>query len=229
MSRRTGVLTSVCAAAVLVAGGLSGCGGGGGDAAASPAVSSGASASASAPASPSAGAASAPAGTTWAQAKTSGLRFAVPEDWKVFDATAVTEGKDKELVKELTQTYGVDESALADIFGSMDLMVVGPIEQKFAPNVNVVPNDLTKLPTATDLAAQLDKAGATTGTPRDETTPLGPAIVVPYELTSGGNTVKGRSIVLEGPNGFVTVTVSHISDEGADAVAKSVLSTISAG
>jgi hypothetical protein len=163
------------------------------------------------------------------QAKTSGVRFAAPEDWKVFDATAITEGKDKALVKALTQMYQVDESQLAQMFSQMDVMVMGPVESKFAPNVNVVPNGLTKLPPASDLAAELGKLGAKTGTPRDLTTALGPAILVPYELTSGTNKVKGRSIVLKGPKGFVTVTVSHITDKGADAVTSSVLDTISAG
>ncbi len=163
------------------------------------------------------------------QAETSGLRFAVPKDWKVFDATAITEGKDKAMVKELTQMYQVDESQLAQMFGQMDLMVLGPVENRFAPNVNVVANGLTTLPPAGDLAAVLGKLGATTGTPRDVTTALGPAILVPYDLSSGGNQVQGRSIVLEGPNGFATVTVSHITDEGADAVTASVLESISAG
>lgn len=224
MSRRTGVLTSVCAAAVLVAGGLAGCSSGGGSAAAPASAATSAPASASAPASP-----SAPAGTTWVQAKSSGLRFAVPDDWKVFDATAVTEGKNTAMVTELTRMYQVDEKQLAQMFGQMDVMVMGPVENRFAPNVNVVPNGLSTLPAASDLAAELEKLGATTGTPRDVSTALGPAILVPYELSSGGNQVKGRSIVVEGPNGFATVTVSHITDKGADAVTSSVLTSISTG
>ncbi|MFL6081029.1 MAG: hypothetical protein ACJ714_13965 [Ornithinibacter sp.] len=237
MSRRSGVLTSVCAAAVLVAGGLAGCSSGGGSAAAPASAATSAQASASAPASPSApasapasaGTASAPAGTTWVQAKSTGLRFAVPDDWKVFDATAVTEGKNKAMVTELTRMYQVDEKQLAQMFGQMDVMVMGPVENRFAPNVNVVPNGLSTLPAASDLAAELEKLGATTGTPRDVNTALGPAILVPYELSSGGNQVKGRSIVVEGPNGFATVTVSHITDKGADAVTSSVLTSISTG
>ena len=219
---------SACAAAVLVAGCSGGSGGAAGAASAASAATS-TQASPSPSASASAGAAAAPAGTTWAQAKTSGLRFAVPEDWDVFDATAITEGKDKAMIKELTRMYQVDEGQLAQMFGQMDVMVLGPVESKFAPNVNVVPNGLTKLPPASDLAAELGKLGATTGTPKDVTTALGPGILVPYDLTSGPNKVKGRSIVLEGPNGFVTVTVSHITDKGADAVTSSVLDTISAG
>ncbi|MFL6151799.1 MAG: hypothetical protein ACJ72B_05390 [Ornithinibacter sp.] len=233
MSRRTGVLTSVCAAAVLVAGGLAGCSSGGGSAAAPASAATSAQASASAPAPTStpasAGTASAPAGTTWVQAKSSGLRFAVPDDWKVFDATAVTEGKNTAMVTELTRMYQVDEKQLAQMFGQMDVMVMGPVENRFAPNVNVVPNGLSTLPAASDLAAELEKLGATTGTPRDVSTALGPAILVPYELSSGGNQVKGRSIVVEGPNGFATVTVSHITDKGADAVTSSVLTSISTG
>ena len=40
---------------------------------------------------------------------------------------------------------------LAQVFGQLDLMVVGPPEQEFAPNVNVVANGLTELPAANDL------------------------------------------------------------------------------
>ena len=226
MRRRTGVLTSVCAAALLVAGGLAGCGGGGEDAVASSAASSGASASASA--SPSAGAASAPAGTKLVEGPDTGVRFALPDDWKVFDAKAISSGKDKALIKELEKTFSMNADQLAQVFGQLDLMVVGPPEQEFAPNVNIVANGLTTLPAASDLATQLEKLGAKTGTPRDETTPLGPAIVVPYTLSSGGHEVQGRSIVLEGPEGFVTVTVSHITEKGADAVTATVLKTITA-
>ncbi len=154
------------------------------------------------------------------------MRFALPDDWKVFDPEAISSGKDKALLKELEKTFSMNADELAQVFGQLDLMVVGPPEQEFAPNVNVVANGLTALPAASDLATQLGKLGAKTGTPRDETTPLGPAIVVPYTLESGGHEVRGRSIVLEGPDGFVTVTVSHITEKGADAVTSSVLETI---
>lgn len=225
MRRTVRLLTTVSTAAVLVAGGLAGCSGGSGSDAGTSASGGGATAS-GAPASPSAGPATAPAGTAFVETRTSGLKFALPQDWQVFDAKKITEGGDKALVKELAQTYNVTESQLTQIFGQMDLMVVGPTEKRFAPNVNVVANALTALPAASDLAAELGKVGAKTGTPRDATTPLGPAIVVPYSLTSGSNEVKGRSIVFKGPKGFVTVTVSHVDDARADQLASMILSTV---
>ena len=51
---------------------------------------------------------------------------------------------------------------------------------------------------------------------------------MPYSLTSNELDIKGRSIVVGGPNGFVTITVSHVDDEAADAVAATLLSTLSA-
>ena len=71
-------------------------------------------------------------------------------------------------------------------------------------------------------------AGATPGTPSDETTPVGPAILVPYSLTNGQLDIRGRSIVVGGPNGYVTITVSHVDEQAADAVADTLLSTLSA-
>lgn len=228
------VLTSVTTAAVLAVGGLAGCSGDSGDSGgdgSSAAASASGTGSVTAPGpsgSTSPTAVAAPAGSTFVETDATGLRFAVPDDWTVFDAATITEPGNEALANELATTYGVDEAQLAEIFGQMDLMVVGPVEQEFAPNVNVVANGLTALPPATTLATELEKIGARTGTPRDETTPLGPAIVVPYRLSSGGNDVRGRSMVLEGPQGFVTVTVSHVDDDKADEIASSVLSTIGA-
>ena len=232
MRGMTRAITSVCAAGVLVAGGLAGCGGGSGsDGAAAPSGSASSAPSSATPtgsASPSQNAPTAPAGSTFVDGPGTEVRFALPDDWKVFDAEAISSGKDKALLEELEKTFSMNADELAQVFGQLDLMVVGPPEQEFAPNVNVVANGLTTLPAASDLATQLGKLGAKTGTPRDETTPLGPAIVVPYTLASGGHEVRGRSIVLEGPDGFVTVTVSHITDKGADAVTSTVLKTIAA-
>lgn len=222
---------SVSVAAVLVAGGVTGCSGGGDGGASTPAsgaASSGTAGTASGgAASPATSPVETPAGTTFVEAKDSRLRFAVPEDWSVLDPSTLSTDPDSAIAKELEKTYQLSAEQLSQVFGQMQLMVVGPAEKSFAPNVNVVPNPLTALPPATDLAAELDKVGAKSGTPRDATTPLGPAIVVPYELQSGKNLVKGRSIVLEGPEGFVTITVSHITDEGADAVTANILSTAS--
>ena len=222
---------SVAVAAVLVVGGVAGCSGGGDSGASSPAsgaASGGAAGTASGgSASPSAAPVEAPAGTTFVEAKGSRLRFAVPQDWSVLDPSTLSTEPDSPIAKELEKTYQLSAEQLAQVFGQMQLMVVGPAERSFAPNVNVVPNPLTSLPAATDLAAELGKVGAKTGTPRDATTPLGPAIVVPYELQSGKNLVQGRSIVLKGPEGFVTITVSHITDKGADAVTDDILATAS--
>ena len=49
---------------------------------------------------------------------------------------------------------------------------------------------------------------------------------MPYSVASGENTVRGRSIVLEGPDGFVTITVSDITDKAAEAVTEQILSTV---
>ena len=227
-------VASVSMAAVLVAGGAAGCSGGsdGPGGGASATTSGGASigtggTASGASASPTAPPVEAPAGTTFVEGKSSGLRFAVPEDWKVLDPAALETDSDSALAKSLEKTYGVSADQLSKVFGAMDLVMMGPPEKSFAPNVNVVPNPLTALPTATDLASELDKIGAKTGTPRDATTPLGPAVVVPYELQSGANLVKGRSIVLKGPNGYVTITVSDVDAKAADAVTDDILATAS--
>jgi hypothetical protein len=123
---------------------------------------------------------------------------------------------------------GVTQEQFAQSLAGMDLMVMGPMDGTFAPNVNVVPNVLSELPPAANLASELSSVGATPGTPSDETTPLGPAILVPYSLTNGQLDVTGRSIVVGGPDGFVTITVSHVDDKKADAVADTLLSTLSA-
>ena len=229
MWRMTRARTTVCAAVAVVSVGLAGCSGSAGGDGSAASSQSGSSSARAAAAGPSASAASAPTGSKFVEAKGTGLRFAVPDDWKLFDAEAISSGKDKALIKELEKTFSMNADQLARVFGQLDLMVVGPPVKKFAPNVNVVANGLTKLPAASDLATQLEKFGAKTSTPRDETTPLGPAIVVPYTLSSGGNEVKGRSIVLEGPKGFVTITVSHVDDAAADALTATILTTAADG
>ena len=228
MRRPPRALTSVSVVAVLVAGGVTGCseGDGGGGTASSTAASASASLTASsASAGPSA---EAPQGTSWVETRASGLRFAVPEDWSVFDTASLTQDRDEALIKELTETFGMTEEQLAQTFEQMDLMVVGPPQDDFAPNVNVVRNLLTALPAGSAMAAELESVGATVGTPSEETTPLGPAVVVPYSLTSGSTDIKGRSVVVEGPDGFVTLSISHVSEDLADDVTSTILSTIGA-
>lgn len=228
MRRPPRALTSVSVVAVLVAGGVTGCseGDGGGGTASSTAASASASVTASsASAGPSA---EAPQGTSWVETKASGLRFAVPEDWTVFDTASLTQDRDEALIKELTETFGMTEEQLAQTFEQMDLMVVGPPQDDFAPNVNVVRNLLTALPAGSAMAAELESVGATVGTPSEETTPLGPAVVVPYSLTSGSTDIKGRSVVVEGPDGFVTLSISHVSEDLADDVTSTILSTLGA-
>ena len=219
------VLTSVSAAVVLAAGGLAGCSGGDDPDAAAPSVSSSAASSAS----PSAAAPVVlPSGSEWATAADSGLRFAVPDTWEPIDAAALASGESNAAVDQLLETMGVTREEFVQSMAGMELMVMGPAESNFAPNVNVVPNALSELPPAENLASELSSIGATTGTPSDETTPLGPAILVPYSLQSGELDIKGRSIVTGGPNGFVTITVSHVDDKAADAVAATLLETLSA-
>ena len=227
MSRPIRVLTSVSAAVVLAAGGLAGCSGGDDPDAAAPSGSTGAASSATASPSPVASVAL-PAGSEWATAADSGLRFAVPDTWEPIDAAALAAGESNAAVDQLLETMGVTQEEFVQSMAGMELMVMGPAESNFAPNVNVVPNALSELPPAENLASELSSIGATTGTPSDETTPLGPAILVPYSLKSGELDIKGRSIVTGGPNGFVTITVSHVDDQAADAVAATLLETLSA-
>ena len=226
MRRPMRILTSVSAAALLAVGGLAGCSGSDDPGAT---ASGAASAASSAPASPSPAASVAlPAGSQWATATDSGLRFAVPDTWEPIDAETLASGGSNASVDQLLETMGVTREEFVASMQGMELMVMGPVESSFAPNVNVVPNALSELPPASNLASELDSIGATTGTPSDESTPLGPAILVPYSLTSNELDIKGRSIVVGGPNGFVTITVSHVDDEAADAVAATLLSTLSA-
>ncbi len=123
-----------------------------------------------------------PAGSEWATAADSGLRFAVPDTWEPIDAAALASGESNAAVDQLLETMGVTQEEFVQSMAGMELMVMGPAESNFAPNVNVVPNALSELPPAENLASELSSIGATTGTPSDETTPLGPAILVPYSL-----------------------------------------------
>ena len=226
MRRPMRILTSVSAAALVAVGGLAGCSGSDDPGAT---ASGAASAASSAPASPSPAASVAlPSGSQWATATDSGLRFAVPDTWEPIDAETLASGGSNASVDQLLETMGVTREEFVASMQGMELMVMGPVESSFAPNVNVVPNALSELPPASNLASELDSIGATTGTPSDVSTPLGPAILVPYSLTSNELDIKGRSIVVGGPNGFVTITVSHVDDEAADAVAATLLSTLSA-
>ena len=226
MRRPMRILTSVSAAALVAVGGLAGCTGSDDPVAT---ASGAASSASSAPASPSpAASVELPSGSQWATATDSGLRFAVPDTWEPIDAEALASGGSNASVDQLLETMGVTREEFVASMQGMELMVMGPVESRFAPNVNVVPNALSELPPASNLASELGSIGATTGTPSDETTPLGPAILVPYSLTSNELDIKGRSIVVGGPNGFVTITVSHVDDEKADAVADTLLSTLSA-
>ena len=225
------VLVSASAAALVGLGALTGCSGGD-----TPAQESGTTTSSTSPAgeatasaSPSAaGSVELPADSRWVTATKSGLRFAVPDDWASIDAEKVLAGESNPGVDQLLETMGVTQEQFAQSLAGMDLMVMGPMDGTFAPNVNVVPNVLSELPPAANLASELSSVGATPGTPSDETTPLGPATLVPYSLTNGQLDIKGRSIVVGGPNGFVTITVSHVDDKAADAVADTLLSTLGA-
>ncbi len=223
------VLVSASAAALVGLGALTGCSGGD-----TPAQESGTTTSSTSPtgeatasASPS-GSVELPADSRWVTATESGLRFAVPDDWTSIDAEKVLAGESNPSVDQLLKAMGVTQEQFAQGLKGMDLMVIGPVDGNFAPNVNVVPNVLSVLPPAANLAAELSSVGATPGTPSDETTPLGPATLVPYSLTNGQLDIKGRSIVVGGPNGFVTITVSHVDDKAADAVADTLLSTLGA-
>ena len=222
------VLVSASAAALVGLGALTGCSGGDAPAAESGTTSSSGSTTGEATASASATAVGLPADSTWATAPRSGLRFAVPDTWTPVSAETLAGSADSDSVKALLESMQVTKEELLASMAGMDVLVMGPAEKNFGPNVNAVPNSLTELPPSNSFAAELTKLGATTGTPREVSTALGPAIVVPYTLPNGDTTIVGRSIVVGGPNGFVTITVSHVDNKAADAVADTLLSTLGA-
>ena len=90
----------------------------------------------------------------------SGLRFAVPDDWASIDAEKVLAGESNPGVDQLLETMGVTQEQFAQSLAGMDLMVMGPMDGTFAPNVNVVPNVLSELPPAANLASELSSVGA---------------------------------------------------------------------
>ncbi len=220
---RARVLASVSVAVVLGATGLSACGSGTPDAGG---TSAAASATASASASPSPASTDAPDGMTWAESQRAGMKFAVPEDWTVIDPKTLFEKGDKKAIADAAAAMNVTSDQLQQAAGQIDLMVFGTAENGFSPNVNVVPNGLKSLPSADALAAELKTIEADPGEGSEVTTPLGKAVLMPYTLQVGSTKVQGRSIVVGGPNGFATITVSHTSADGADEVTQSVLDTL---
>lgn len=222
------VLVSGSAAALVGLGALTGCSGGDTPSPESGTTTSSASSTGEATASASPTAVALPAKSAWATAPRSSLKFAVPVTWTPVSTELLESGADSDAVKALLETMNVSREQFLASMAGMDVIVMGPAEKNFGPNVNVVPNSLTELPSGSSFGAELTQLGATIGTPREVTSALGPAVLVPYTLPSGATTIVGRSIVVGGPNGYVTITVSHVDEQAADAVADTLLSTLSA-
>ena len=167
-----------------------------------------------------------PAGAIWATSSGTGVRFAVPVEWSLIDPSALLEQGDPDALASAAESLGVSPDQMGEIANQVDLLVMGPPEGDFAPNVNVVPSPVAEMPGDAALKADLGSIGATVSGIRSSTTPLGAAKVASYRLVMGATTVHGRAIVAEIPDGFTTVTVSHVDDKGADAVTAQVLKTL---
>jgi hypothetical protein len=215
-------------AGVLVVGGCGLSGNGSTDASSGPAsVSAGSTTAAAGSPSPSPSDSSEPpVGAVWATATGTGVRFAVPEEWSVIDPSALLEQGDADALASAAESLGISPDQMKGVADQVDLLVMGPPEKDFAPNVNVVPNPVAEMPGDAALKADLGTIGAKVSDIRPATTPLGDAKVVSYRLPMGATTVRGRAIVAETPDGFTTITVSHVDDKDADAIAAQVLETL---
>lgn len=170
----------------------------------------------------------APAGTQWAEATGTGVRFAVPETWTVNDPAKVLAQGDPDAIEKVAEALGVTASQFEDAAKSTELYVMGPTRNGFSPNISVMPNSLTSMPTSAAMASDMESIGAKVGTARNATTPLGDAVVLPYTIQLGAYTVEGRLIAAETPNGVAAMGVSHTSAERADALTEQILATLGA-
>ncbi|MGL5819544.1 MAG: hypothetical protein ACRCYR_18430 [Phycicoccus sp.] len=214
--RSTALTTTTLLAAVL----LSGCSGD------DTSTSSSGSVGASTSASPSA---AAPDGYRLVESPGVRTRFAVPEAWTVVDVKKAIDGGDQKGLDVAAESLGITTDQFAQAAQSIDLMVIGPRKDGFSPNINAVPTpDLTDLPPAEQVTGELTGIGAKVGSAREETTPAGPALVVPYSLTLGATTVQGRTVVVKGSGGVVTLTVSTADAGQSDDIASALLTTLAA-
>ncbi|MDO5736270.1 MAG: hypothetical protein Q4P15_07330 [Propionibacteriaceae bacterium] len=173
-----------------------------------------------------AGAPELPEGSQWAESSTQGIRFAVPATWSVVDPQKLfTSGSEQDIEAAATE-MGMTVAELQQASTQIDIMVMGPAEAQFAPNVNVVPTALKALPTEEMMAAELESVGATPAQGSTQSTDLGEVIVVPYVLELESSTVHGRSILVPVSDGFTSITVSHVTDADAEALTEQLLSTL---
>ncbi|MGL5861254.1 MAG: hypothetical protein ACRCY9_08365 [Phycicoccus sp.] len=181
----------------------------------------------SASASPSATAAAVPDGYRVVESPGVRARFAVPESWTVVDVEKAIDGGDQKGLGVAAESLGITTDQFAQAAQSIDLMVIGPRKDGFSPSINAVPAPgLAELPSAEQVTGELTGIGAKVGSSREETTPAGPALVVPYTLTLGATAVQGRTVVVEGSGGVVTLTVSTAEAGQSDEIAQAVLSTL---
>lgn len=167
-----------------------------------------------------------PEGSQWAESSTQGIRFAVPDTWKTVDATKTIAAGDEAAIESAASDMGLTADQLRQAAESIDIIIMGPVVDQFAPNVNVVPNTLSALPPLASLKAEAESVGAVVGEGSTIATPLGDAIVLPYVLELEAAAVQGRAIVAPVAGGFTSITVSHVTEEEADALTEQILTTL---
>jgi len=218
---RSSVAVTIAALAVA------GCGGQSPSTTESAAPAGSTAASASASATPSAtGTPELSAGSMWIEAPKTGIRFPVPDDWRTISFQEVLDSGDTKAMDDAAKTMGVTTDQLKELAKQIEVIVFGPTIGKFAVNINAIGQPGTKLPTAKQAGAQLEKLGGKVGTAVSGTTAFGKSLVVPYSLKLPAATIQGRSILLETPDGIATVTVSHVSEAEADKLTKDILDNV---
>ncbi|MGL5865607.1 MAG: hypothetical protein ACRCYX_06995 [Dermatophilaceae bacterium] len=181
----------------------------------------------SAGASPSAAAASAPDGFQLVEAPGVRTQFAVPDSWTVVDVQKAVAGGDQKGLAAAAESLDITAEQFTQAAQSIDLMVIGPRKNDFSPNVNAVPMpNVTEVPPAEKITGELAGIGAKVGTARKETTAAGATLVVPYTLALGTTTVQGRSVVVKGAGGVVTLTVSTADAGQSDEITRAILATL---
>ena len=218
--------TTAAATAAVAALALSGCGGSPSTDAGSASSSATASATASASASPTE--AALPAGSQWVEAPKSGIRFPVPDDWKEISFREVLDSGDKDAIEEAAKSMGVTPEQLETVADQIEVMAFGPAVKGFAVNINAVPQPNTAMPSAAEATSQMQQIGGKVGKAKEGTTSLGKSLVVPYTLKVQDRTVQGRTLLIETDDGVATLTVSHVSADEADKLAKAILDNVDA-
>ena len=159
---------------------------------------------------------SAPAGTVYISADRAGLRFAVPEDWKVLDLADVLASGDPKALQELADRMNLPVSQIEAAARTTDVAAFGAPVQDFAPNVNVQTVPLAEVPSETQLRLGMEMVGATVDSVEDVETALGTARVSSYSLPVNGTTVTGHQLGVKAPDGVAMITISDLSADRAD-------------